>query len=227
MHRAGKYLIGAALIYGICVLLGGESLATEFGTVFSLGLVMGVFFFILLGPVHFLLQALGHFIITRIKPSISNPAETCLLNLPVLIGFIYLLVQAALPPSPTLMRALFQQHLEHPLPATATVKGYWMLRGMNEGKFAFWFGISTNDFADLVKTEGFGVQDIASQEASTKQANAEHYQEMARKLSPHPPSFAIPVTVYTNTIDKKITRFQKTMIVGTNATEVLFLESFH
>jgi hypothetical protein len=125
------------------------------------------------------------------------------------------------------MKSLLQQHLEHPLPATATVKGYWMLRGMNEGKFAFWIGISTNDFADLVKTEGFALQDVASLDASTKQANAEHYQEMALKLSPHPPSFATPVAVYTNTIDKKITRFQKTLVVGTNATEVLFLEALH
>lgn len=210
-----KYLVGAVLAYGICVLLGGRTFSTEFTTAVELGLVMGIFFFVVVGPIHFLLQLIGHFIITRLKRPISRRIETIVLNFPAFAVFITLIVGVAIPMSSAEMRAVFKEHLNNSIPETVVVKGYRMERGMDHGTYIFLFSINKNDLDQLLKSQGYVLQ--ASEEARIR-----IYKEMAQ-----PFSLNAPITVYLSETNTDTSKFQKNIIVSSNQEDALFIESFH
>ena len=216
-----KYIVGLLLTYGICVLLGGKSLSTEFGTAIQLGLIMGILFFIILGPIHFFLQLTGHFIITRVKPSINRRAETIILNVPAFSFFIILLISAATPMSATAMRVVFREHLNNSMPASVIVKGYQMQRGMNDGTYIFLFSISKSDLDQLMKSQGYALQDSHLDEAKMN-----HYQQTVQKLTSQPFSLTPPLTIYFSETNTGSSKFQKSIIVSSNQEDALFVENF-
>ena len=210
-----KYLVGAALAYGICVLLGGKTLSTEFTTAVELGLIMGIFFFVVVGPIHFLLQLIGHFIVTRLKRPISRRMETIVLNFPAFAVFFILLVGTAIPMSSVEMRAAFREHLNNSIPESVIVKGYRMERGMNDGTYTFLFSINKTDLDQLLKSQGYVLQ-------ASEEARISYYQEMAQ-----PFSLTAPITVYLSETNTGTSKFQKNIIVSSNQEDALFIESFH
>ena len=216
-----KYLIGAVLAYGICVLQGGRTLSTEFGIAIQAGLIVGIFLFVVLGPIHFLLQLVGHFIIARLKRPISGRMETTVLNFPALVVFIIVLVSAATPMSPATMRTIFQEHLNNSMPTSVIVKGYRMLRGMNDGSYFFLFSINKSDLDQLLKGQGYVLQDSPLDDAMIS-----HYQQTAQKLTSQPFSLTAPVAVYLSETNIGLSKFQKKIIFSPNQEDVLFIESF-
>src|SRR5438270_5433730 len=120
-----KYAVGAALVFGICVLYSGMHLSNDLSNIIQGGLIMGPFFFFFLCPAHFALQLATRWLITRFWQP-QRMVEGAILNLPALGVFIFCVVVAAVPWTPSRMQEVLQRHFDFPLPSSVQVKSYRM-----------------------------------------------------------------------------------------------------
>jgi hypothetical protein len=213
-----KYVVGAALTYGVCVVLGGSMLSNDFATIIELGFIMGLFLFVLLGPAHLLLQILARWILNWLWHP-RRPVEALVLNLPVLTILTILLIGAAIPPRPAALRESLKRHLGGSLPESVSVKGYSRSRGLSEGSYIFVFNVNARDLGSL--TNGF-VLDNSSAETN----RLSWYKRKANELANGTASIDMPCAIYLFETNRGISRTRKALVVGSNGVDVVFCESF-
>jgi len=215
-----NYAIGAALVYGVCVVLGGRMLSSEFASILELGIVMGLFYFALLGPAYLVFQLLAHWIVVWLwRP--TRWVEGILLNLPASAILAILLIGASIPPSPAELRESLKRHFEGRLPGSVDVKGYRMSRGLNEGSYTFVFRISSGDLGSLLTNTGFALDSL-----SAESARLDRYQEIAKELTKGTARIDVPCTVYLSETNHGASRTRRILVVGSNGVDVIFCESF-
>ncbi len=213
--RWGKYGIGAVLAYGIGVLMGGQMLSNELSRIIQLGLLMGLFLFIILGPAHLLMQFLGHLLISRFWPA-RRPNEGIILNLPALVMFSCLLVTAAAPWTQVRMRRSLQTHFDHPLPASVHVNAFRFNRGMDHGSYTYSLSITPSELAVFLSNSGCAAVTNSSADLSFdpnsvfKIAGAE---------------FLPPYAVYLARTNAGISHRSRMIIVGSNRTDMAFSDT--
>ena len=212
-----KYAVGAALVFGICVLYGGMGLSNDFSSIVQLGLIMGPFLFLFLGPAHFAFQFVTRWLITRFWQP-QRMVDGAILNLPALGVFIFCFVSAAAPWTPSRMLEALQKHFDYPLPASVQVKNYRMMRGLNEGTYAFAFRINPAELSQFLSNSGYSLIDSNEVELVMLRVKA-----VARAAG----SIDAPFAIYRLETNRGITRFTKTILVDSNRTDLLLYEDFH
>jgi hypothetical protein len=215
--RLGKYGLGAVLAYGVCVLSGGQALSNELPLIIELGLVMGLFFFIVLGPAHLMIQFLGHLLISRFWPA-RKSIEGIILNVPALVIFAYLLIAATLPYSQGRLRRALQTHFDRPLPSSVHVNAFRFNRGMDHGSYTYLLSINPNELAVFLGNSGCTSLTNSSADLSFDPTSV--YKIAGAEFVP-------PYAVYLARTNAGISHGSKLIIVGSNKTDIAFSESFH
>jgi hypothetical protein len=196
--------------------MGGQTLSNELSLIIELGLVIGLFLFIILGPAHLVMQFLGHLLISRFWPS-RRSIEGIILNLPALVIFACLLVTATVPWTQGRLRRTLQAHFDRPLPSSVHVNAFRFNRGMDHGSYTYLLNLNPNELASFLSNSGCTAPTNSSADLSFdpksvfKIAGAE---------------FVPPYAVYLARTNAGISHSSRLVIVGSNRTDVAFSESF-
>jgi hypothetical protein len=221
-RRWGKYAIGAGLVLAICVLIGGSSFSNDFWTIIQVGLVIGPFIFLFLGPAHFALQFVARRGVSRFwRP--GKLIEGMIVNLPASVICAYLLVALAAPSPQSRMRQNLQAHFELPLPASVSVQSYQMGRGMTEGTYLFVFSINSLELTQFLSNSGCILLSPDSAEADLAMLKVKFPSMVRAGANIEWP----PQAIYQSETNRGVVKYTKTIFVHSNETEVVFCEEFH
>jgi hypothetical protein len=214
------YVLGALLTYSVCILFGGSMFSNRLGPIVEVGSVMGIFFFFIAGPIHWLLQYITHSIFVAIKGP-KGRSELFLLNCP--IALVLLLSWGALIlESPAGLRRKLQEQIESPLPASIEVKGYLRRGGLDAESHWFVLSGSSNDLATLISAGGY-TQDVsrASVERDAR------YPTQAREVSGSQTTFSGPVTVYEVNKDSGTSHNIRQLVIASNGVDAIYFKGFY
>lgn len=218
----GPYILGALLVYAMCVLGAGRILSSNLRDAISLGLVGGLCPFIPVAAVHFFIQKGLQQVLMKYAPSNSKGGRAYLwLNLPALLWLLLILAPAILPPGNEAKMRVFKAVTKQDPPASIQMVGFERERGMNDGHCSLVFRISESDFYQLITSLNLTVEKSDLDDQALNK-----YRKIAAKSGASTFRFEAPGKLYSIKADNGTLHSSTSIIVGTNCQEVLLINTF-
>ncbi len=147
--------------------------------------------------------------------------QIVVLNAPALVFLVLALVPLASEPSPAQFRRALQQHFDQPLPSSVQVYGYRMSRGMDSGRYEFAFSIGASELSQFLSNSGWALVNSNGDTADWIAADL-----TMKRLTKGATTLEPPWSIYVFQTNHNVTRWTKTIVVGSNYTDAVFIGSF-